>query len=395
KRWPTAAWCWAAPRAAAGSRSRSCCRARLRRAWWRPRRLRRARPRRWCSGVNAPGWTTTNCSCATPRSRFRPTRATARSTWPRPCRYCATSCAWRYWDCRTPRRPRRRRPTATFRPATPSWRDSSPSWPTPWTRSTSTRAARRSRRCASCAGSSCAPRSTTATCACCAGCWPTPSGWPAWPRSATPDPAGPRACAYRGRGFWARLAAVPALNWNPSLSVSSAGSRLPWLVLLLWLALVAPARADGGVLVLGRISDDPASHYNQLKPLLDYVVPRMADVGIREGRVLMARDAQQMQSYMRRGRVDWVTETAATAMNLAERSGAQPLLMTERDGVSSYRTLFFVRADSPVRELADLRGRSIAFQNPLSTSSYYVPATELLDAGLRLEVLLSPMDRPA
>src|SRR5690606_23894116 len=83
------------------------------------------------------------------------------------------------------------------------------------------------------------------------------------------------------------------------------------------------------------------------------------------------------------------------AMNLAERSGAQPLLMTERDGVSSYRTLFFVRADSPVRELADLRGRSIAFQNPLSTSSYYVPATELLDAGLRLEVLLSPMDRPA
>jgi len=188
---------------------------------------------------------------------------------------------------------------------------------------------------------------------------------------------------------------MPALNWNLSLPVSSAGSRLPWLVLLLWLALVAPARADGGVLVLGRISDDPASHYNQLKPLLDYVVPRMADVGIREGRVLMARDAQQMQSYMRRGRVDWVTETAATAMNLAERSGAQPLLMTERDGVSSYRTLFFVRADSPVRELADLRGRSIAFQNPLSTSSYYVPATELLDAGLRLEVLLSPMDRPA
>ena len=179
------------------------------------------------------------------------------------------------------------------------------------------------------------------------------------------------------------------------MPVSSSGpGRLAWL-LMLWLALLAPVHADDGILVLGRISDDPKAHYEQLKPLLDYVVPRMADVGIREGRVLMARDAQQMQSYMRRGRVDWVTETAGTAMVLADRGGATPLLMTERDGVASYRTVFFVRADSPVRAIDELRGRSIAFQNRFSTSSYYVPAMELLDRGLRLEVLLSPMDRPA
>ncbi len=173
------------------------------------------------------------------------------------------------------------------------------------------------------------------------------------------------------------------------------GSRSRLLLLLvLWLASLAPAMADDGVLVLGRISDDPKAHYEQLKPLLDYVVPRMAGVGIREGRVLMARDAQQMQSYLRRGRVDWVTETAATAMALADRAGALPLLMTERDGVSRYRTVYFARKDSPVRELADLRGRSIVFQNRSSTSAYYVPANELLALGLRLEVLLSPMDRP-
>lgn len=188
---------------------------------------------------------------------------------------------------------------------------------------------------------------------------------------------------------------MPALNRIRPLPASFSGSGRLWWLLALWLALVAPLRAADGVLVLGRISDDPKAHYEQLKPLLDYVVPRMADVGIREGRVLMARDAQQMQSYMRRGRVDWVTETAGTAMVLADRGGAQPLLMTERDGVAGYRTLYFVRADSPVREIDDLRGRSIAFQNRFSTSSYYVPAIELLDRGLRLEVLLSPMDRPA
>ena len=170
-------------------------------------------------------------------------------------------------------------------------------------------------------------------------------------------------------------------------------------MLVLLAAGSTPLRAatadDSHVLVLGRISDDPKAHYEQLKPLLDYVVPRMADVGIREGRILMAHDAQQMNSYLRRGRVDWVTETAGTAMLLANGAGARPLLITERDGASRYTTVFFARRDSGIRSLADLRGRSVAFQNPYSTSAYYVPATELLDEGLKLEILLSPADRPA
>ena len=161
------------------------------------------------------------------------------------------------------------------------------------------------------------------------------------------------------------------------------------------LGLPAHASEDEHILVLGRISDDPAAHFNQLKPLLDYVVPRMRDVGITEGRILMARDAQQMTSYLRRGRVDWVTETAGTGMQLQQRAGARPLLLTERGGVSRYHGVFFVRRDSGLERLSDLEGRTIAFQNTASTSAYFAPATALLDAGQRLEILLSPMDRPS
>lgn len=164
---------------------------------------------------------------------------------------------------------------------------------------------------------------------------------------------------------------------------------------LLLAAFVAAAHATPGVLVLGRISDDPQRHHDQLQPLLDYVVPRMADVGIREGRVLMARDAQQMSSYLRRGQVDWVTETAGTAMLLQQRGGAQPLLLTERDGVSRYSTVFFVRRDSGLKALEDLRGRSVAFQNNASTSAYFVPAIELMRRRMSLSLLLSPMDKPS
>jgi phosphonate transport system substrate-binding protein len=169
------------------------------------------------------------------------------------------------------------------------------------------------------------------------------------------------------------------------------------LCLLWWPPPQAAGRTtarDQHVLVLGRISDDPKAHYEQLKPLLDYVIPRMAGVGIREGRILMARDAQQMTSYLRRGRVDWVTETSGIAMQLAQRAAARPLLLTERDGVSSYRTVFLARRDTGIDDLQALRGRSIAFQNTSSTSAYFVPAAEILARGQPLSLLLSPHDRP-
>lgn len=157
---------------------------------------------------------------------------------------------------------------------------------------------------------------------------------------------------------------------------------------------VHAADDDAHVLVLGRISDDPKRHYQQLKLLLDYVIPRMRGTGIREGRVLMAKDAQQMASYLRRGRVDWVSETAGACMLLQQRAGAIALLLTERNGTSRYSTVFFTRHDSPVRSFDDLRGHSIAFQNTVSTSAYFVPAMELLNNGTRMEILFSPMDRP-
>ena len=178
---------------------------------------------------------------------------------------------------------------------------------------------------------------------------------------------------------------------------------LPALICLLGLlpwgapapAQEAPPADDASVLVLGRVSDDPKAHYDQLKPLLDYVIPRMASVGIRSGRILMAKDLQQMSSYLRRGRVDWINETAGNAALLERRGVAHSFLVTERDGAIRYHSVFFVRRDSPVQSLNDLTGRSVAFQSPYSTSAYYLPAVQLLDEGQSLELLLSPMDKPA
>lgn len=172
------------------------------------------------------------------------------------------------------------------------------------------------------------------------------------------------------------------------------------VVLAAMLALAGGAAFAAGPpvddeLVLGRVTDNPKSDYQKLKSLLDYVVPRLSDVGIHRGRVLMARDNQQMISYLRRGKVDWVTETAGSSMAYQDRAGAQLMLSSEREGRDSYQTVFFTRRDSGITSLADLRGRSLALQNTASTSAYFLPASELLDAGVPLVILAGPSDRPS
>ncbi|MCC4587169.1 phosphate/phosphite/phosphonate ABC transporter substrate-binding protein [Xanthomonas melonis] len=175
---------------------------------------------------------------------------------------------------------------------------------------------------------------------------------------------------------------------------------LRWCLIACWLIAGAglaatAAAAPSSVLVLGRISDDPATQYHQLKPLLDYVVPRMREVGVRRGEILMAPDARQMASYLRRGRVDWVSETAGAAMLLEQRGSAHPLLMTERGGVREFHSVFFVRRDSPIQSLAQLRGHSLALQSASSTSGYLLPMLELIHHGMACDLLLSPDDAQA
>ena len=66
---------------------------------------------------------------------------------------------------------------------------------------------------------------------------------------------------------------------------------------------------------------------------------------------------------------------------------ADAILLTERNAVSRYNTLFFVRRDSPIQSLEDLRGRTLALQSTASTSAYMVPLTTLLAARLSPEIL--------
>jgi phosphonate transport system substrate-binding protein len=61
----------------------------------------------------------------------------------------------------------------------------------------------------------------------------------------------------------------------------------------------------------------------------------------------------------------------------------EPLVANqELDGALGYHSILIVKSDSPYKKLDDLRGRSLAWADPNSTSGYLIPLVSLRAAGI-------------
>tara|TARA_R110002167_G_scaffold208689_3_gene412679 strand:+ start:237 stop:1064 length:828 start_codon:yes stop_codon:yes gene_type:complete len=134
--------------------------------------------------------------------------------------------------------------------------------------------------------------------------------------------------------------------------------------------------------VLAKVSDNPKKIYPKLTALADYLAIRLVDQGIVRGEVKIAPDNITMSNWLRLGKVDLVSETPFSAAYLQKNSGAKPVARGWRKGVPSYHSVIFVRKDSDIQGLDDLLGKVIAFEDPGSTSAYFLPTAELLTKEL-------------
>lgn len=63
--------------------------------------------------------------------------------------------------------------------------------------------------------------------------------------------------------------------------------------------------------------------------------------------------------------------------------GVEPLVVpVEADGSISYISVIVVRTDSGIKSLAELKGKSLAWADPNSTSGYLIPRFELKQSGI-------------
>ena len=75
--------------------------------------------------------------------------------------------------------------------------------------------------------------------------------------------------------------------------------------------------------------------------------------------------------------------SAYAAIYLQDPEAVEPIFVSsEADGSLGYIAVMYVRADSDIQSIEDMRGRSLAYADPNSTSGFLVPQFELRQAGI-------------
>jgi phosphonate transport system substrate-binding protein len=99
-------------------------------------------------------------------------------------------------------------------------------------------------------------------------------------------------------------------------------------------------------------------------------------------RVHVASDYAGVIEALRSQLVDVAFLTAVGYVLAAREAGAEIIVKALRGGRADYAARIFVLQESPITRLAELRGKTIAFVDPASSSGYIYPMVLLVKEGL-------------
>lgn len=164
--------------------------------------------------------------------------------------------------------------------------------------------------------------------------------------------------------------------------------RISFLACLILLFMqMSAAAADKPLIRFGVIPRyNPLVMYKRYQPIMDYLT---AETPYRF-ELKISRDYPEAVRFLREGTTQVSSLGDVTFAEASTQYNAVPILKPRnRDGVPYYRSAIIVRNDSPLKSLRELRGRTMAFGSPHSTSGNLIPRYLLWDNGIGLRDLKS------
>jgi len=148
------------------------------------------------------------------------------------------------------------------------------------------------------------------------------------------------------------------------------------------LAAQPPREEQKPVVYFGAIPRyNPMLMYPSYQPLMDYLTEHTPY----HFELKLARDYTEAVALLREG-VTPIASLGDVTFTEAQRNfGAIPILKPlNAQGEAFYRSIIIVQQDSPIRTLADLKGKTFAFGDPHSTSGNLIPRHFLFEQGITL-----------
>jgi phosphonate transport system substrate-binding protein len=142
---------------------------------------------------------------------------------------------------------------------------------------------------------------------------------------------------------------------------------LPLLLLALCAASCKSADPTQPLRVSMIPATDPGKATREMQPLVDHLARSTGG----EVEMTIPTNYAAVVEALVNDQVDIAHLGGFTYVQASKRAGVKPLVQRERD--REFHSLFVTQADSPIKSLADLMGRSFAFGDVNSTSGHLMP----------------------
>lgn len=145
-------------------------------------------------------------------------------------------------------------------------------------------------------------------------------------------------------------------------------------------------KAESKAITMGLVSEiNRAAIEEHFLDLARYVGRRISPGVEMAGRVVVAPTPFELVKLMEQRQVDFYLESVypTYSINYVHNAGKM-ILRRWKSGMAEYQSLLFSKRDGGIKRLDDLRGKTIAFEDPGSTSGYLMPKFFLQRNGFKL-----------
>ena len=153
-----------------------------------------------------------------------------------------------------------------------------------------------------------------------------------------------------------------------------------WLCLILFMsACGGKSDREAAVLRVGFVPSENVQQVSQnAQPIVEILQKQLG----MEVQPFVATDYTGVVEALRVDKLDIAFLTPASYVFAKNEANVRVILKSERRGSPYYYAAIITRADSGIRTLADLRGKTFAFGDPLSTSGNVFPRKMLKESGI-------------
>lgn len=137
-------------------------------------------------------------------------------------------------------------------------------------------------------------------------------------------------------------------------------------------------------ITLGIVSEKPKEKIELHSDFVNYLARKLSSTSEIRGSVVVVPTPLQLAKLLNEKKVDFYIESPYPTFVINKGTGGRLLLRRWKGGVSEYRSVLFTRRDSGITRLEDLLGQIIAFEDPGSTSGFFLPKVLLFRKGFKL-----------